>query len=394
LEIKTSIGYDLVSQEYFLDSITTDTTLSSWLLESNYLDDFKGKVALSFFPYDSRKLELGSSYEQSAELYRFRFNSQWRPRIGDSKLDLITEFERRGRQKGATQFGDSYLFGHSRAALVTPLSDNSNLKFQLIGEFVSFDSTAEFNYNYYRVGPKIGLSRVFEGFSFLDANLFFMTRQVPDSSLLDYLSVGIDGSFLGIADGGDIDLYARFERKDYNRPDAQDDHFRLDFDGRGKVNLGERYFAKIELLSELVLYSPEDPVNFDFSRTGWAVLAGMNKGGWSVAAGPSFELMIEQEGSLAAAEDYFETGGKVDLEFLKAGRFFGTFETVLGYRNLSFDEELSTDFAFQRINSIGNFTLVKGLNLNWLFSAEWEWHNVERNNSEIFLLSTNLTYSI
>ncbi|HEX2897650.1 MAG TPA: hypothetical protein VHP63_06340, partial [candidate division Zixibacteria bacterium] len=102
----------------------------------------------------------------------------------------------------------------------------------------------------------------------------------------------------------------------------------------------------------------------------------------------------EQEGSLEAAEDYFEIGGKVDLELLKAGRFFGSIESTLGYRNLSVEEQYYTNFMFERLNTIGNITIFGGLNFNWLFSAEWEWHGITQENSQIFLLSTNLTYSI
>ncbi|MGH8016266.1 MAG: hypothetical protein ACREBV_08760, partial [Candidatus Zixiibacteriota bacterium] len=294
LDLKTSLGYDFVSQEYFLDSVVTDTTLSIWLLESSYLDDFKGRLALNYFPFDDRRLELESSYEQSSELYRFRFQSDWRPKIGKSRLDLNSELERRGRHKGTSDFGDEYFFAYTRAALTKPISDKTSLKFQMFGEMVSFDSSGDFNYNYYRTGPKVGLSKTFEGFSFLDANLFLMTRQVPDSSELDYLSFGLDGSFMAITEGGDIDLFTRFERKDYNRADVQDDHFRFDFDGRGKFNLTEKYFTRLELQTEIVLYNRLDPVNFDFGKTGWAVLTGVEMDGWSVALGPAFELLMEQ----------------------------------------------------------------------------------------------------
>jgi len=394
LEIRASLGYDFVSQEYFLDSVITDTTLSIWQLESSYLDDFKGRLAIHYRPFDDRRLELQTSYEQSSELYRFRSQSDWHPRFGNSRFDLSTEIERRGRHRGENEFGDSYYFGYTRAALTTSVSEKTNLKFQLSGEFVSFDSAADFNYNYYRLGPKFGISRIFEGFSFLDANFYFVSRQVPDSSELDYLSFGIEGSFLGIMEGGDIDLYSRLERKNYNRTDVQDDHFRVDFDGRGKIKMGAKYFTQFELQTEIVLYNRQDPLNFDYGRTGWAILAGIENNGWSVGAGPTFELLMEQEGTYNAAEDYFEMGGKVEIEVLKAGRIFGSIESILGYRNLSVEEQFYTDFVFQRLNTLGNITLVQGLNLNWLFSAEWEWHDLQQDNSQIFLLSTNLTYSI
>lgn len=388
------MGYDFVSQEYFLDSAATDTTLTIWLLKSNYLDDLKGRVALNYFPFLDRRMEIQSSYEQSSELYRLRFNGNWRPKLGKARLDLNSEIERRDRYKGVEEFGDSYILGYSRAALTVPLSEKTSAKFQMLGELVSFDSAATYNYNYYRVGPKIGISRSLEGFSFLDANVFFTTRQVPDSSELNYWNLGLDCSFFGLMDGGDIDFYARIERKDYNQPGPQDDHLRLDFDGTGKLKMGEKYFTKIELRTEMVFYSRDDFTNFDYGRTGWAVLAGFEESGWSAAFGPAFELMMEQEGSFEAAEDYFEIGGKVDLELLKVGRFFGSIESTLGYRNLSVEEQYYTSFMFERLNTIGNITIFGGLNFNWLFSAEWEWHGITQENSQIFLLSTNLTYSI
>lgn len=394
LRLRTSLGYDFISQEYFLDSVTSDTTLSTWLLKTNYLDDFKGRVSLSYLPFDDRRLELQSSYEQSNELFRAKFTSEWRPRFGETRLDINSEFEWRDRYKGTEDFGDSYIFGYTRAAMTLPLSEKINGKLQMLGEFVKFDSISAYNYNYYRLGPKLGITRIFEGFSFLDANLFFVTRQVPDSSELDYLDFGVEGSFFGMMEGGDIDLYARLERKNYDRLDSRDDHTRFDFDGRGQIKMGLRYITRIELQTEIVLYNPDDPVNFDYGRTGWAVLVGLEERGWSAAFGPAFELMMEQEGNLKAAEDYFELGGKMDLEYIKAGRFLGSVESILGYRNVSVEEQFQTDFMFQRINTLGNLQLWGGLNFNWLFSAEWEWHGISSENSQIFLLSTNLSYVI
>jgi hypothetical protein len=176
LEIKTSLGYDFVSQEYFLDSAATDSALSTWLLKTDYLDDFKGRIALDYLPFADRRLELQSSYEQSSELFRLRFNSDWRPKLGKARFGFNTEIERRGRHKGTGEFGDSYLLGYTRASLTLPVSENTNTRFQMVGEAVRFDSVSAFSYNYFRFGPKIGINWTFDGFSFLDASAFFMTR--------------------------------------------------------------------------------------------------------------------------------------------------------------------------------------------------------------------------
>ena len=132
----------------------------------------------------------------------------------------------------------------------------------------------------------------------------------------------------------------------------------------------------------------------NFPKGMWSTLAGFEKGGWGAAVGPAFGLLFEQKGGLNISEDYFEIGGRIDLELLKAGRFFGSLESTLGFRNLKIEDQLQSDFAFERINTIGNFQLTQGLSLNWLFSAEWEWHDFKEENSQIFLLSSNLSYSL
>ncbi|MEE8405502.1 MAG: hypothetical protein V3S17_08930 [candidate division Zixibacteria bacterium] len=393
-EIKTSLGYDFISQEYFLDSVTTDSTLSLWQLKTDYLDELRGRISFRYWSGDRRELELQSSFEQSNELFRIRLFADWRPKLGNNKLGISAELERRDRYKGVSKFGDSYLFGYTRAFIKIPVSAKVTSKIQFMSEFVRFDSTSEFSFDYYRFGPKIGLTKSFAGFSFLDVNLFLVARQVPDSAELDYLNFGLDGSFFGLMESGDFDLYARFERKDYSRADKQDDHFRIDFDNRGKINIGGNSIMRIELSSDFVFYSPDDQVNFDYNRHLLALLAGYQKDGWEVAIGPEFGLLLEQEGSLNTVENYFEIGGRIDLELLKAGRFFGSVESILGYRNLKIEDQLQTNFVYERITTIGNFQLGNGLNLNWLFSAEWEWHDLRQENSQIFLLSSSLSYSL
>jgi len=67
--------------------------------------------------------------------------------------------------------------------------------------------------------------------------------------------------------------------------------------------------------------------------------------------------LIEQEGSYQAAEDYFEIGGKTELELPKSGSFFGSVESILGYRNLSVEQQYQIDFMFERVNTIGKFLI-------------------------------------
>jgi len=201
----------------------------------------------------------------------------------------------------------------------------------------------------------------------------------------------VEGSLLGFYTGWEIDLYARLERKDYQRAEGVDDYYRGELNGRSKIKLGERWFARQEVDFELTLYNADDPVNNDYGRAGVTLLYGYERNGFSIGFGPDFEYLDEQQDSLAEGEDYFESGAKIDLDYV--GDFFCSIESTLGYRNLKFDNELQSDFTFQRLSVIADLKLLSILTLSVLFSAEWEWHTIPEENSQIFLLSSNLSYA-
>ena len=77
---------------------------------------------------------------------------------------------------------------------------------------------------------------------------------------------------------------------------------------------------------------------------------------------------------------------------MRTGLFLGTLESVLGYRNLKYVNGLQSNFIYERLNLIADWNIFGGLNFNIIFSAEWEWHENEEENSQIFLLSSGLKY--
>jgi hypothetical protein len=78
---------------------------------------------------------------------------------------------------------------------------------------------------------------------------------------------------------------------------------------------------------------------------------------------------------------------------MKLNRVFLSAESVIGYRDLKDNDELLTDYTYERISLIGDIKLVGGLSLNMLLSAEWEWHRIATNDSETYLLASSLMYS-
>jgi len=394
---KAGIGYDFISQEYFLDSASqaaADSLLTEWSLKTNYLDDVKGFLSLGVSPLADGALRLTSKYEQTSDFFRLKFLGDSRTKIGSSRLDVIAEVDWRKRHNGSAGFGDSYVFGYSRTKLSLPLSVDVKGIVQLNGEFVDFDSVSETSYNFYRIGGKVGLEKIFENFSFADLKLSFLTRQVPDSLSLNYVDFGLEGSVFGLYDQGEADLFGRLSRKDYNMLDGRNDFWRLELDGRNKVRMAENSFTRQEIEFDATDYDPNDPVNLDYTRLELTVLAGYENTNLSVGFGPRFASFHEAEDVFAISENYFDIGAVIDFDFIKAGKAFVSVESVIGRRDIRDNTELLTDHTFEQLNIIGDIKFLRRLSLNLFFSAEWEWHEISTNNTEIYLLSSSLAYGL
>ena len=396
LRLKAGIGYDFLSQEFFLDSATVsgvDSFYTDWNLKTNYLDDVKGMLSLSYTPFSDRRVYLQTSYEQTQDYLRTRFISDTRLKFSSSRFDLNNELEWKHRLADSAMVGDSYLLAYSRARLTTPLSALVNGHFQLKGDMVVFDSVSDFSYNYYRVEARTGISKSFENFSFAKFSLLVQTRQVPDSTSLNYLSFGGDISSYIFYNGGVFDLYSRLQSKNYNQPDNKDDHYRFEISSRNKNRLGDNFFSRQELELELTFYSPESAVNYDYHRFSLAVLGGLEEGLFSTAIGPRLEYLSEETIGFFTGNNYLETGLRVDADLMMINRLFLSAESTTGLRNLKYEDDLQSDYTFERVNLIGDLKIIAGLNLNFLMSAEWEWHSNSNENSALYLLSSNLTYT-
>jgi len=397
VKITAGVGYDFLSQEFFLDSAGLageDSALIGLQLKNEYLDDIKGIVSLSLLPYGDRRLELRSSYEQTPDYIRAKFLSDLRVKLGSSRLAVSNELERKYRYSGSASFADSYVTGYSRTKFTTPLSASISSYFQFRGDLIAFDSTSEFSYNYYRLEGEIGLSKSFENFSFADFNFFVQHREVPDSLDLNYLVSGGEASAFVFYNGGEIDLYTRLEQKDYNQPGNRNDHYRYELQARHKLRFEGGLFTKQEFDLEYTRYDPLAPIDYSYARTGLTILFGYEHKGFSAGIGPDFEKLSEAQDEFQDGEDYLESGIRADLDYVSSGRFFSSVQSELGQRDLMFDGDIQSDFIFERMSLITDFNVYASLNLSILFSAEWEWHENPVDNARLYLLSSNLSYRL
>jgi hypothetical protein len=396
ISMTAGIGYEFISQEYFLDSLVEvggDTLEAITALKTTYLDDIRARISLKYSPYQDRKLELRSDYEQTPEFIRTKLFADYRPRLGEYRLDLTSELDWRNRYADSADAGDDYLFGRARARLRMPLSQSVTANWQIRGDFVSFDSTSTLSYNHYRLGWKAGIGKLFEDFSMFDFNLFYLARAVPDTSELGYVSYGAEAAVLAFHNQGELDVFWRLERKNYRKPEDQSDYWRVDLETRQKLRLGGNYFNRQELNVEVNVFSANELMSNDYIRMGLSLLFGIESGGLSLGLGGDFEMLRELGSEFEESDNYLESGFLVSIDYLSSVRFFGSLESVLGQRNLNDLQELQTDFSFERLNLILDWKLVRGLSLNMLLSGEWEWHQLEEENNQILLVSSGIDYS-
>ncbi len=399
LTVRTGLGYEFMSQEFFLDAnelSESDSLELNTQLKTTYLDDFKGQLSLNYCPYNDYRLELRGAAEQTPDQLRLRFSTSYHPTFGSVRLDWSGELERRDDQSAdSTDYG--YVSGYGRGKVSIPVSKAGSLWGAVRSDFVKFDKAQSDLYDYSRVGGQFGMTHTFRDFSSLTFNLFATGRQVALSDDQDYLSGGFEGSFFGFYAQGQIDALIRFETRDYDQVADLGDYRRSELTVNNRHSLNERFFAREELEIETLHYDTTDLLPQDYKRAELTLLAGLSQDSWSVAIGPEIGLLREQSSSeYTVGEEYAEFGLKAQLDIMLPGRLFVSLESVFGRRNLanegSGDLTLS-DYKYERLNLLADVTLIYGFGLNILAATDLEWHDQADEDSRMYLISTSLTRS-
>lgn len=408
--LRSGVGYEVVSQKFFLDSLLqsgADSLDALTTQNTTYLDDYKAFIIAETNLLDRRRWELRLQPEFTSKYLRLRLYSDNRLKMGKHWLQLNNELDRRGRYRGESDPGDEYTYGAARARLNLAVGEHTTQWWQLRGSFVQFDSAASYNYNHYRLSGDVGVSRSFADFSLISGYLFAGTRQVADSTDQNYRSGGAAINLFAFYGGGDLDLSTRLERKDYNRPDNEDDYTRWELMATNTVALSPQLSLRQEVDLEFVSFSDSDLINPDYFRGKLRGQIGKTNDRWKAWAGPELEYLTEGTTEYTtSSEDYLELGLKVDVDILSLGRLFAAVENSVGRRSyieaggLESDSLFTdlglvfslTDFYYERLSVLGDWRLSRSLGFNILLSAEWEWHETATDDSRLFLFSSSLTY--
>ncbi len=395
--LRAGLGYDFMSQRYFLDSVvgsSSDSFLQQWALTTDYLNDVKGKLDLRYKPSGARGPEFRALYEQTPELLRTRLSGAWRKAGSTATWQSRAELDWRDRVKGGSRAGDNYLLGSGESSLRISVGEQWAMRSRLSGEIVDFRGETGYSYDYYKLGGKLGFERSLGLMSVISVDGFLMTRQVADSQNLSYLSAGGEGSFIGLMGNTELDIYCRVERKNYDREDGRDDYTSLSNSSRARIGLGTKLFVEPTSQLDFMWFNSEDPLNNDYFRGRFWVGGGLDWDEVAVAVGPEIDILDEQVEAETGGESYFEAGGKLTVDCLLPGHLFASAESSAGRRDIRYEADYLSDFTYERVSLLADWTVTSRLNLSLMAAAEWEWHDLDKDNSRLLLVSSSLTYSL
>jgi len=394
LTVRAGIGYDFVSQQYFIDSVRfsgSDSLTELSLLEKDYLDDKKALLSVSFNPDSKGHYSLEGSWEQTSEL--FRAGGRGFLSFGDfyNQLQAELNVDIKERYRGDIIEGEEMTILDGTIRLKKQLADNFNGKISLSGESVIYDTVGTYIYNYSRLRSYIELNYITENYNSIYLTFGAEKRYVPDTSHLDYNLFRGGMGYTGSVMDGSTSAEVSFESKDYNQIDDPDDYFLTMLHADLRFSISDRLDLITDFEMEHYNFSEENYINEDYYQTHLGLYTVWEMGDFSFSLGPEIEFLTIDSKS-ENDDDYFELLGFAGFDYFQ-GFVFLFLDNQFGHRRYLNNPILYSDFVFDRVSIIGSLSIFWNLNLDVLLSAEWEWHQNESDDSRLYLLSSSLTYS-
>jgi hypothetical protein len=392
--LRAGLGYDFVSQEYFLDSVRhtgSDSALISTLLKKDYLDDKKGLAYFKYDPHLKGKYMLEGGWEQTPEVFRGIGNGHILVAGDKNRLEASGHFEAKRRFKGIPDIGEELTAWDGRISLARKFSKSLQVKARGFGETINFDSTGSLIFDYHRWRGDVGIDFFTPNYSNFYLICGAERRDVPDSTDLGYNAVrGVVG-FMGYFLGSDLSTEFSLESKKFGGSQNPNDYSLYSFYSNSRIPLGQVYYFKPDISLDYFNYRNDQAVNFDYLLGRGTLAVGRELGNVSLYGGPRLELLSVY--SAISGENYLEYGLAVNLDYYLTRKLFLLFENQIGRRSYENAASFYTSFNFERLSLIGNLKVWRYLTFDILFSGEWEWHTVHSDDTRLFLLSTSLTYS-
>lgn len=392
-QVWLGLGYDAISQEYFL--ITADTT--------NITPDSLATLRQTAIALDegqfSLRTRLGqtSGWDQTTSItdlywqhhttlvYRSARNRPFRGRL---QYTLNAKGVREDQEVETSPLS-SYRV-HQFLAEGDQRFGKTSVRLRLQGEAVRYPDPQELAYDYDQGKVELRVMHSTSAASYREITGSIRKRQVPDSSRVSYREAF--GRFaLGWGTAG-WRFSAALEglRREYDVADAGLDHntirVRADWVDNGitarwigSVEMEQYdYFSSVSILSDILRMDIRQRYQVPLNLV------------WTPFVEPGLEF-VHAPGD----DDYFEPRVTLGTEFFRLDGWWANADVVLGYRNYNQVElDALTDYWRIGLNLLVDGPITSRVSLNLFYSQEWERHTEQIDNFSVVLFSAGLKYRL
>lgn len=394
--IRFGVGYDLISQQYFIDSLRVvgaDSAVALSLLSKDYLDD---KKAVVYFKYDRKSegrkfIELG--WEQTPQLFRIKGWGHLRLDDKKNRLDCDINIDSKKRYRGDVEEGEEFSVLEGRLKYKRKFSDSFESSLKINGENITFDSTGLLVYNYSKIGAELEINFLSHNYNSFYMTAGFERGDVPDSTALEYGLFRGRLGYMGTIFGSRLMTELESESKSYHNSNVRDDYNLSSLSVDLRISLAPVWSLNPGFNLEYFNFKTEKYFSYDYLQLRSELILELQKDRFTFGLGPKFSG-LEIETDYLDDDDYREYLISLGIDFFSPNQIFMMMENQIGQRDYINEPDFYSDFIFYRLSLIGSMKIMDKLTLDMMTSAEWEFHKVSSDDSRLYLLSGSLIYSL
>lgn len=390
-QVWLGLGYDGVSQAYFLSVINTTLLTPDSILQLKRTASAVNEGQMSLRTRLGTQVSWDQTTAASSRYWQHRttlaaYTSRKRSAWGGVEYRL--NFKKPHEEAEASPYSD-YVFQELHGRLQKQFS-NIGLGLRGVAESVHYPHAQDFAYNYGQFRGEFRLSHASDPVHFQELTAKYVRRNVPDSARVSYREAGVN---LGLGWGiGSWRAAATMELADrrYDSPEAGYDYsvarLRTNWNDDG---IQARWPGLLEV--ETYQYRSVVSLLADFVRADFRQRRAFPlPGGWSPFLEPGVELV-----SSAVDEDYYEPRLVTGTELFRLDGWWAQADVSAGYRTYPYgDVSGFTDYWRLGVNFFLDGPLTRRLALNVMYTQDWEWHTEVGDDLSVLLLSAGLRYRI
>ena len=398
LDITVGLGYDKMTQGYYLSLIDTLTLDEDSILtlkqDSDELNAYRLRAAIEWSKSSDagNSLRIGNSFTGSGDDLRNSLEATCKYR----SLEIRNKLDARAVLDANSSSRNGYVSNVAVFRFKPELSDGLFFVARDAFEIVRYDGSGEFIFDYNYNKFSVGFERQFGWTDMFSVTYRNDIRSVRDSTRLDLtrhrFRMQLDWSpTFSTTIRLDNELSRILAEKEGDLDDSWEDYLEIEL----YAIFSESWRASLRNQFEYVTYDTQDVVNFDYLY---------NTSEFTLTRSVSDELQIFAKPSLAIfwsrrsdfeQQDYLQSDVEYGFDLSVGTGLWLSASHRIGSRNYTNESNMFyTDYMLNQLNLLGDIRIYDGIRFSVLISTDWETHDLDENDNSLSLISIGLDYRL